>query len=416
MADMQTRLREAMRAEGEKASPERLRPLRPLSERTVRRRARTRGWLVPAAAAMAIVAVIALVTVGVHTATSRPSPTVAPTVGKPPWPVAGTGRPAYFAAFGYVLNSHERFEKGTYVMIHSSATGDVLSTAAFAAVNVLGYGAITAAGDDRHFLVELPTGSRPHPVWRFWWLVVSADGRHVAVSPLKLPAGPADMDVSSIALSADGTRLAVAWATPPPEKQATGITSALQVINLPSGTAQTWTTRQGNIRFAVGTIGDVSWGSGDRLLGFSWQAGWAGSLEAGYYLLDTGNPRAGLLSRRIIDGWAGGRYLGDAFLAGAAQDVIAAVALPVPGKKHLEGNGDPAIVEFSARTGQIVRTLYGPGPYGYGLGWRVLSIDPSGQHVLAGVPTLVLIDDGTPTPVRVPGRVNNLTITVNGAW
>jgi hypothetical protein len=417
MADLQTRLREAMRTEAEQASPERLRPLRPLPERIVRRRARTRGWLVPAAAAMAIVTLIALVSVGVRTATSRPSRPTRTSVDKLS---GGTGRPAYFAAFGNVLNSDGEPKKGTFVMIYSSGTGHILCTVSVTGTpaDPLGDSLIAAAGDDRHFLVEVPTGPQTHPAARFWWLVVSSDGRHAAVSPLTLPARPAGLIPTGIALTADGSKLAVAWGNPPWHKQATGITSAIQVIDLADGTAQTWTTRQGNIRFAVGMISDLSWGTGDQLLGFKWSAGWAGSLRLGYYLLDTGDPGAGLLSHQVVAGWAGGRLLGWALLAGPAEDVIAAVALPVRGKPNLKGTGggDPAIVEFSVRTGQIVRTLYGPGPYEYGMGWYVFSIDPSGRHVLVGAPSTARIDDGVFTPIHMQTDLPSNPFFTQGVW
>jgi hypothetical protein len=424
MADLQTRLREAMRTEAEQASLERLRPLRPLPERIVRRRARTRGWLVPAAAAMAIVTVIALVSVGVRTATSHPRGQTGPDpagIGSvQPSRSADTSMPPYFAAFGSVTNSHGRAEKGTFVMVYSSATGDTLCTVRVpGADNALpGHSLLAAAGDDRHFVVEALDGSSADAVVRFWWLVVSANGRRVTVSTLTLPDGPHGMIPTDIALTADGSRLAVAWGTPPWRKQATGLTAAMQVVDLASGTAQTWTTRQGNIRFAVGTMTGLSWGTGDQVLGFKWSAGWTGTLQSGYYLLDTGDLGAGLLSHEVVQGWAGGRTLGWALLTGAAQYVIASVALPVRGKPDAPGigDGDPEIVEFSVRTGQIVGKLYGPGPYEYGMGWYLFSADPSGRHLLVGTPAMARIDDGVYTPIQLSAPGPGHYLYVQGAW
>ena len=94
------------------------------------------------------------------------------------------------------------------------------------------------------------------------------------------------------------------------------------------------------------------------------------------------------------------------------------MALPVRGKPdaHGIGDGDPEIVEFSVRTGQIVRKLYGPGPYGYGIGWYLFSADPSGRHLLVGTPAMARIDNGVLTPIHVSAPGGGHYLYIQGVW
>lgn len=413
MTDIETRVREAMRAEAGQARPEKLRPLRALPDTTVRRWAAVRGaghgWLVPAAAAMAIVVVIALVSLGVRAATSRqgelPGNNPSAPAGQEPTVGAQVAAPTYFVALATGVGGHRAGETPATAVVHSAATGTVLSSMSLPHLSFGGGDAlITAAGDDRHFVVELPTGPAQHPVNRFWWLTVGTGGRHVRLTPLTLPAGPSGLTVTGLAVTANGSKLAIAWGVPLWTTRADGITSEIWVVTLASGATQTWSTRQGNIPHAVGTITDVSWGTGDRLLGFQWAANFSAHYEAGYYLLDTDRPRAGLLAQKILPGLSHNRLIDFSALGGQAQTVIASVQTAPAGKQPM-AQGNPAILEFSVRTGQVLRTLYGPGSessHEYPLD----AVDPSGQHVLTSTPQVVRIDNGVATALITPNDVD----------
>jgi hypothetical protein len=408
MADMQTRLREAMRAEAEQARPDGLRPLRPLPEKVARRRAAWhgpgRGWLVPAAAAMAIVAVIALVTVGVYaTKGSRTGTGRATQASGQPSPGAKTvSRPPYFVTFasGGAPRVSTQVQEPLSAVLHSSATGNALASARLpttASVNDA-FPVITASGDDRRFVVAIPTGAGSAPVTRFLVLTVEAGGRQLTVSPLsaQVSAVPWYMIVTGLALSADGGELAVTWAAGPVLRTAPPITGLIQVINMTTGTTRSWSTAEGNPRFNdANRITDPSWGTGDQVLGFLWDAVYGNDLGSGYYLLDVGNPGAALLSHKIINGWNGRQMIYFAALGGPAQTVIASVIQPAGTHPQPDDSGYPAIVEYSARTGRELRTLYGTA---HEDGQYILyAVDPSGQHVLISTPWLTRIDNGVAT-------------------
>jgi hypothetical protein len=424
MTDMQTRLREAMRAEAEQARPDELRPLRPLPVKVARRRAvwhgtargwlvpekvagqraAARGWLVPAATAMAIVAVIALVTVGVH-ATSGSRTGTGRTTQTPGQSLPGAkavGRPPYFVTFasGGASRLSTQIQEPLSAVLHSSATGNALASARLpttASVNDA-FPVITASGDDRHFVVAIPTGAGSVPVTRFLVLTVQSGGRQLTVSPLsaRVPAVPWYMIVTGLALSADGGELAVTWAAGPVLRTAPRVTGLVQVINMTTGTTRSWSTAEGNPRFNdANRITDPSWGTGDQVLGFLWDAVYGNDLGSGYYLLDVGNPKASLLSHKIINGWNGRQMIYFAALGGPAQTVIASVILPTGTHPQPDDSGYPAIVEYSARTGRELRTLYGPA---HEDGQYVLyAVDPTGQHVLITTPQLTRIDHGAAT-------------------
>jgi hypothetical protein len=57
-------------------------------------------------------------------------------------------------------------------------------------------------------------------------------------------------------------------------------------------------------------------------------------------------------------------------------------------------------VEYSARTGRELRTIYGPA---HENGQYILdAVDPSGQHVLISMPWLTRIDNGTASRLATP--------------
>jgi hypothetical protein len=218
------------------------------------------------------------------------------------------------------------------------------------------------------------------------------------------------MIATGLALSADGSELAVTWAAGPGLRTAPPVTGVVQVINMITGTARSWSTAEGNPRTNdANRITDPSWGTGDQVLGFLWDAVWGDDLGSGYYLLDVGNPAAGLLSHKIINGWNGRRMIYFAAMGGPAQTVIASVIVPAGTHPQPGDQGYPAIVEYSARTGRELRTLYGPahddGQY------PLDAVDPSGQHVLISTPWLTRIDHGVATRLAVPRSAY-----VNAAW
>jgi hypothetical protein len=381
VSDIETRVRRAMRTEAERARPEQLRPI---VVNSTQRRTPRRRWLAPAAAALVVATTIAGVAVAVHASglfagTSRSRP-ISSTFTKPPWPVRDNRMPAYYVNIYY----GKAINRTTITMtaaVYSSATGALLRTVALPNLNGPSDSGpvITAAGDDRHFVIALPTA--PSGVTRFYLLTLGANGRTASIATLPIRPIPANTAVSGIALTPDGTRLAITIEFPYYRTQyyrEGKPTSEVKVVNLVTGSVRTWTTRQ-HIPLGDGGASEPSWGDGGRLLGFLWNEH-DGVPDRGLYVLDTATPDSNLMAaRRLFRGIGDGL---DAYLTNSGQTVIA----DMDASDHTPGapmnDGYPSIVEYSAQTGQVIRTLWGPPRKATPAGCSVVSIDPSGKYLL----------------------------------
>ena len=454
MADIETRLRTAMRTEAEQAQPERLRQLRspaaedgwtrrlsvdelgpagagrsrrgerdgwrPGGPGPARRRAAVWGWLAPVAAAAAIVVAVALVYTGVHASGLAPSKLAAS--GSPaPVPVTGT------ASLTAMPSSYLEIDYGTprrgstivplTAVLRSSATGAVQNTLALPGLYER-TDPLIAAGLPGEFVVAVPTKARgsQHEETRIMLVLAGNHGRSLHDMLLPALTGGDSKTVTGIALSADGTELALAVQSspaPPGGQPATGSaqpTTGLQVTNLKTWQTRSWMTNRTTPDGAVGTVSDLSWGTGDRTLAFQWNASYGQVADRGLYLLDTAR-HDGLLGREAIPGMSsGGRSLGNAYL-GQPGTVVADVAYPDPTKGEHLNWGYPAIVELSLRTGQVLRTLY-PRPHRPGpLMYSVLAANPAGNHLLVSTQAMGRIGNGRFTRLPVPFNPN-----LTAAW
>ena len=203
--------------------------------------------------------------------------------------------------------------------------------------------------------VQVPVG----PI-HFYQLRISSSGQVSALSPLPFPALPADADLSGLALTPDGRKLAVAIRTggprPGPE---------IQVDTLATGAQRVWTWPGAQpIEESLGGTGSaLSWAADDRTLAF-------GRLIDGQYrvrLLDTTAPGSSLAASRLALSlnWSGrgrrfshGRAVNnnDTFGALLTPDGSKIVVATVTQSKH-PLTSEFAFTEFSARTGKVVAVL-----------------------------------------------------------
>lgn len=142
--------------------------------------------------------------------------------------------------------------------------------------------AVTAAGDDRTFvLAEQPKFDRTA---EFYQIRLSASGRPGA--PIRLPMSVADVKtMTGLALSPDGTRLAIAVAPG-------GGVQQVRLYPVHGGPARTWSaTGSGTIggRFAARAL---SWPASQRTLAFNWSINQTETVR----LLDIGNGGGSLLA------------------------------------------------------------------------------------------------------------------------
>jgi hypothetical protein len=168
------------------------------------RRPHPHGWLVPAAAAAAVLA-IALCLVLIR---DIPNGRVAPPTRPVP---AVDGVPAYYAGLAKTSDAQTSPEQ---IVVGDTVTGKRLATVAPPTGTT--FAAITGAADDRTFVVDTQPGSldpESEP-WqpRTWYLLrIDPGSAHPArLTPLPIPGTAAGTNVMGIALSPDGTELAVA--------------------------------------------------------------------------------------------------------------------------------------------------------------------------------------------------------------
>jgi hypothetical protein len=262
---------------------------------------------------------------------------------------------------------------------------------------------VAAAGDGRTFVLALVE----YPRTRFYRLRVAAEGRSARLTVLNAAALPPGAFPAGIAVSPDGSRLAVAI------EDSGGQHGAVEVVSLATGAARTWATER------PGIPDGLSWADGRRL-GFFWDAAGASPGGSGLWMLDTVAPGHDLLSgHRIVPAETGGDAVQYAQLTPAGT-VVAAVTYD--GTAHVDrGTVVGGIVELSAQSGRPLRTLLAvhaaysadPGHPGWYIGSCLLAAaDRTGSHLLVSCDRFGRLDRGRFTPL--PGAAPQSAIAA--AW
>jgi hypothetical protein len=249
---IEDRLRDAYRAAAETIPPEAVAGLdcRPAP----RPRARAR-FLVPGAAAVAVLAVIAVVTL-----LGRPVPTAggsAVSLG----PITPSAGPApYFLAF----QNQGQGSVADPLSVFSASSGRLIA-AVTGPRSAVQPGAAAALGDGRTFIVASYSGRWSGPACgltsRLYRLRLAADGRPASLVPLALPAIAGYVDL--LAATPDGG--AIAYDAQVCDLPLAGM-SVLGVMNTTTGDVRQWTWRKPGV--------DVSWlslSNNGRTLTYLWQ-------------------------------------------------------------------------------------------------------------------------------------------------
>ncbi len=337
MNRLEDRLERDLRAQAEHITPSsvpRLRLPGPAGDRaqTSRRRAawhRWWPWFAPVAAAAAVVAVVAA-SLAISGALSGHQPGNRPARRGP-----FSGVPPYYVAKPY----------GTF--------------------------SAAAAGDDHTFVLAANKWKVQHAnggtftratATTFFLLRIGPGGRVRQLTPLPIPAEPAQAQLSGFALSHDGSKLAVALrgginGGPGPD---------IQVFSLSTGAERVWTWPGGGpITNNAGGDGEVlSWTADGRTLAFQQ---WVGN-SIDVRLLDATTPGGSLRSAsRLAVQWqddaesfhfahgkASNVIFGfSAIITGDGTKIVAATASET---KH-PLNSELAFTEFATGTGQAVKVL-----------------------------------------------------------
>ena len=239
---------------------------------------------------------------------------------------------------------------------------------------------VAAAADDRTFVLA---DQSPANVTRFYMLHLAAGGKPGRLTQLNVP--PLHLSqIYGMALTADASKLAVAWQNDPIGP----VSNHISVTTLASGATRTWTSAQG----AATT---VTW-AGDRTLAFYWEDN-NHQARSGLRLLDTAAAGANPLASRLIlpasTRTATLSGLNDPLITQDGSTVLATLS-----------SGDKtAIVSFSARTGKLQTVLTPPAlagqsPWYCGILWA----DSHGRHLITQCATTQDSIEGTrSTPVHL---------------
>jgi hypothetical protein len=372
MTDLENRLRDELSQLAALAQPE---TIHPLHDPAPRRRGPAARFLAPAAAMAAVAALaiaVAVVAPGLGHQSASPVP-AAPAL------VRSDTIPRF-----YVLTYQSYVDGGrkimTYAAVHSSATGRTLSRKTLPTLWYQGGAfspSITAAANDRTFVVMESNQTSLHDIVWLFRLQVSASGRSIRVSRLPVHVPPT-VAIDDVALSPDGTRLAMTaqWNCGRSACQYTGV----RVVNLATGGVTIWSTRANGAPF------NSSW-AGDNAVAFEWQAG-ARGLAAGYRVLPlTGTPADLLTASRPVASppAESNHYVPDALVTPDGRTVITSEVVPFT--HWFVAHGAVArIVELNAHTGRLERTLYAASADGQSDSLdgacNVLSLGPGGRHPL----------------------------------
>jgi hypothetical protein len=277
-------VRTATRLAATVISPDTVPPIRldesPVSDRRVRR---TRpAWFVPLAAAAAVVIVlVGSVATGSWLARSGN--------GKPGNPAA-TQPAASAGAFAGVPRYYVALGNPSLAVVRATATGATLARITTSTP----FAGVTGAADDRTFVLDAQRQVVGRTVqWpdqpKFYLLRLTASGTEQSYTPLILQGLPKGTAVTGLALSPDGSKLAVEVTSG--NDWPAGDLQEIRIYTLASGTFRTWSTHGstdpedpgGFTGSGVDGSQTISWTADSRTLAFDW----SDRSEVGVRLLDT---------------------------------------------------------------------------------------------------------------------------------
>jgi hypothetical protein len=319
-------------------------------------------------------------------------------------------------------------DTGKAVTVRDSATGHILATVRAPAGHVFSW--LAAAADDRTFVLTGISGPQTNPLWGFYLLRLAPDGIPVSMSRLAytLPSGAPDSYVSSIAVSPDASLLAVARV--PGMSKANGKADGparITEVSVATGTVLRSWTAPGTVQF-----NQLSWvrGGGISYTSYDYRPLPHHPPITQLRLLDTSRPGADLLadSRVLRIGMTAGSTLTVAGVTPDGSKILAwaypLIHDPSAPSDHPAALTENSLGEYSARTGQLLRVLYGkPLNRTQITAVTQFSLDPSGQHVLFqatntyGAIIFGRIDNGRFTSLPHPAHVTtSSTGQVLSAW
>jgi hypothetical protein len=363
MTALEERLRGELRAESEIITPESIAPLRlPGDTDPVPRKPSLGGarrwpeWAKPLAAAAAAVVVIAGTFAIAHALPGNRQQPWSPT---PPY----AGVPRYYAytlqgnIYDYTSHGTEYVGSvaGRYLRIRATDTGKLITVLAppkpyndFRMISADATGTVFVLGamhDWQRYANSLPRVFARNQATPMHFLAVRITGGRARVTSLQLPVTVTPGQAPSMALSPDGTRLALAYG-------GRGKPATVDVITLPGGRVRRWTSPQVPWVPLLGDRG--AWTANGRTLVLR-----EGYVPAGTQvrLIDTAAPSSSLAAGRLL-----------VLRAPVGESAPQQVFITPDGTKLIGGTSGPqfrprngiargALSVYSARTGALLQRL-----------------------------------------------------------
>lgn len=406
MPGIEELLREELKRVTGQVQPGQLRPLRPPVPGAGRRR-----WLLPVSVAAAVTA-IATVAALLAGTPARPLPYAAPAP-------SSAAMPRYYVTVA-------RTSAGLDAVVRDSAHGSVTGAAPLPQTQASAGQAVAAAANDRTFVIAVnvigASTIAGTVAMRYFWLSISAGGRPVASAELTPVLGNGE-PLTGMALSPDGTLLALSL-------KHLGLLANVEpygdveILNLATGKIRTW-TGDGQPGYWPGA---PTWVAGDRTLTFTW---WrtisqttGAAVMTGVRQLDTSAPGSSLLASRLLPFTAPFPTVGtrSAIITSDGREIVASACQDTAERGHSHGLVTAEIFELSAVGGGLLRSLHNQVASYTTAGKHqtldaactVLSVDPSGQHLLVQAFGFGRIDHGIFT--ALPGVSMSGVLFAAAAW
>lgn len=401
MTRLEERLRADMRAESEQIGPGSIPALQLPARAHPSGRLRRRGprhwpaWVATLAAAVAVTVVIAGTFFFSHIVSgSGPGPSA------PGGPAPYSGIPPYYAyavqgdTFGNTVNGTQYGDGvvARYVKIRATASGKLLRTVSPPAP-CNAFESFAAAANGRTFVFAAnrnrynKTGKEYYKLdqrtpLKFMILRITRGG-HTQLSPLSLPGTLTEGQAPTLALSPDGSALAVAYG-------GSGKPAVVQVITLATGQIRQWTSPPPG---ATPVLGPGAWTSDGRTLAVGQMviqpSGRIRSTPTQMRLLDTTAPGTGLAAASRLVTLHGAGAFPWPFITPDGTKLIGEMgSRPTTGTTTVSG----AFGVYSASTGTLLRVIGrwqqqqpGPGPLDRSRQAVVWS-SPSGSRLIVEMP------------------------------
>lgn len=310
--------------------------------------------------------------------------------------------PAYYVA----LDNAPSQGSPDPVVVGDTFTGERLATVSPPARST--FVGLAGAADDRTFVLGAESFPMSAQSWdvepRTWYLLRIAPGTDDAarLARLPIPSTPFGLLVAGMALSPDGSKLAVALE---PNTTISLGPELLRIYSVATGALlRTWTGPPSNLTWGAYEGRDsnttLSWLADGHTLAFAYGPGTGAALTAGVRTLDVNRPGNDLIADSRPTAWSAPP--GDTSTPMATSDGKTLVCV---------ADGTGGFLEYSTATGKLTRTLYHSGR----IGGEVLWASPSGNTLIGYLDAPDSVD-GTPGPGGSVGVITQGGFITHGGF